>query len=68
MTFRECHIVISFFVVQIPKENKAKYMHMHTCTQFSNIRKVGALKTIKAEFERGLAEVKIKAISRESEL
>lgn len=39
---------------------------MQTYTQFSSVRKMGALKTIKTVFERGLAEVKIKAISQES--
>lgn len=45
---------------------EVKYIYIHTCTHFSNIRKVGALKTIKTAFERGLAEVRIKAISQET--
>lgn len=48
------------------KMTEVKYIHMHICTQFSNLRKVGALKPIKTEFERGLDEVRIKAISQET--
>lgn len=54
----ECHMIISFLLV--------KYICIHTCIHFSNIRKVDALKTIKTTFERDLAEVKIKAISQET--
>lgn len=41
------------------KRTEVKYKPIHACIHFSDIRKVGALKTIKIPFERGLAEVKI---------
>ena len=61
-------MITSFPLVQYSKRKRTevKYIHIHTCTHFSNIREVGALKTIKTSFERGLAEVKITAISQET--
>lgn len=48
------------------KRTEVKYICIHTCIHFSNIRRVDALKTIKTTFERDLAEVKIKAVSQET--